>query len=259
MASGPNESAKASIGLDALSTSEKGPTSMKASSTPRPANQTRQSRVRLREDAIVSAAREMFIAYGYSGTTMAMIARAAGVADGTLYTYFENKDALARAVISDFYARLSDRARAGVAGRRRVRRKLEGLARNHLDLLIADRRVVEMLPLLTSSLSEYTGSDHHRMNREYVAIFDSIINEGQASGEIAASLDVRVLRDIFFGALDFGATSLLINSGKGNASRLVEQLVNMIVGAEGSSPSVADRLDAVATRLEAALGKGQTP
>jgi len=54
-----------------------------------------------RSDAISSFT--IFITHGYAKATMAMIARDAGVADGTLYTYFENKDALARAVIADYY------------------------------------------------------------------------------------------------------------------------------------------------------------
>ena len=249
MASGPDEMTNVTSGSGATSL---------AGGSALGSSKTRQSRVRLREDAIVSAARDMFIAHGYSGTTMAMIARAAGVADGTLYTYFENKDALARGVISDFYVRLSQTARAGIKGRRSVRRKLEGLARNHLDLLMADRRVVEMLPLLTSSLADYSGSDHYKLNRDYVAIFDGIISEGQAAGEITAALDVRVLRDVFFGGLDFGARSLLINSSKGDATRLVDQLVGMIVGANGPGPSVVDRLDAVANRMETALKRLET-
>lgn len=240
MASGPDEKHKVTSDSD-------------ATSRPPSLSKTRQSRVRLREDAIVSAAREIFIAQGYSGTTMAMIARAAGVADGTLYTYFENKDALARGVIADFYVRLSETAQAGIKGRRSVRRKLEGLARNHLDLLMADRRVVEMLPLLTANWAAYPGSDHHRLNREYVALFDAIIAEGQAAGEISADLDIRVLRDVFFGGLDFGAKSLLINTTKGEATRLVDQLVGMITGVRGPGISILDRLDAVATRLEDAV------
>ena len=89
---------------------------------------------------------------------MAKIAREAGVADGTLYTYFENKDALARGVISDFYARLTESAQSGVDARKTTRKKLEFLARNHIKLVMEEYGIVEMLPLLTSSLADYSGS-----------------------------------------------------------------------------------------------------
>lgn len=44
-----------------------------------------------KRQAILYAARELFASQGYDDTTIAEIARAAGVAVGTVYLYFENK------------------------------------------------------------------------------------------------------------------------------------------------------------------------
>jgi AcrR family transcriptional regulator len=44
-----------------------------------------------KRQAILHAARELFASQGYDDTTIAEIARAAGVAVGTVYLYFENK------------------------------------------------------------------------------------------------------------------------------------------------------------------------
>lgn len=51
-----------------------------------PRDDTREKR-----HAILHAARELFASQGYEETTVAEIARAAGVAVGTVYLYFENK------------------------------------------------------------------------------------------------------------------------------------------------------------------------
>ena len=142
MASEPAESIKMTAVSDAMSSSPLEQVSATSS--------TRQSRVRRRETAIVDAARAMFITHGYAGTTMAMIAREAGVADGTLYTYFDNKDALARGVISDFYKRLTESSELGVEARRTARTKLDFLARHHLGRVMDERGIIEMLPALTS-------------------------------------------------------------------------------------------------------------
>ena len=48
----------------------------------------------VRRDHILDAATRVFAAKGYNGATIHDIAQAAGVADGTIYNYFENKDAL---------------------------------------------------------------------------------------------------------------------------------------------------------------------
>lgn len=44
-----------------------------------------------KRQAIIEAARELFAKQGYENTTIAQIARAAGVAVGTVYLYFQNK------------------------------------------------------------------------------------------------------------------------------------------------------------------------
>src|SRR5262249_30145308 len=54
---------------------------------------------------IIEAARARFRHYGIAKTTMHEIAQDAGVAVGTLYRYFEDKDDLAVACADDFIAR----------------------------------------------------------------------------------------------------------------------------------------------------------
>ncbi|HVU02906.1 MAG TPA: TetR/AcrR family transcriptional regulator [Polyangiaceae bacterium] len=54
-----------------------------------------------KRDAIVSAARRLFLSEGYEGTGMAKIAARAKIAPNTLYWYFEDKDALLLAVLDE--------------------------------------------------------------------------------------------------------------------------------------------------------------
>ncbi|PEG33376.1 hypothetical protein CQY20_31120 [Mycolicibacterium agri] len=49
-----------------------------------------------REDAIVAKVRELFIAKGYRGTSIADVARAAEVAGNAVHWYFPTKDDLMR-------------------------------------------------------------------------------------------------------------------------------------------------------------------
>jgi AcrR family transcriptional regulator len=65
---------------------------------------------------IIDAARKRFRYYGLAKTTMQEIARDAGVAVGTLYLYFANKDELIVACAEDFVERHQRRAAAILAG-----------------------------------------------------------------------------------------------------------------------------------------------
>jgi AcrR family transcriptional regulator len=57
-----------------------------------------QDRAEKREE-LISAARRLFIEDGFEATSMAHLARTAGVAPNTIYWYFEDKDAVLIAVL----------------------------------------------------------------------------------------------------------------------------------------------------------------
>src|SRR5688572_17986406 len=61
-------------------------------------NARRLAQARLTELAVVDAARALFIADGYTATTIAAVARAAGVAPQTVYKAFGTKAALLKRV-----------------------------------------------------------------------------------------------------------------------------------------------------------------
>src|SRR5438552_16392024 len=64
---------------------------------------------------ILAAAEERFAAFGYRRTGIAEIARDAGVAPGTLYRYFENKEEIFRAVMREGLVRWLETARRVLA------------------------------------------------------------------------------------------------------------------------------------------------
>ncbi|AWB22903.1 TetR family transcriptional regulator [Methylobacterium currus] len=67
------------------------PTMSDASLSPPPADTDKRRQ-------ILDGAREVFLASGFDGASMGAIAKAAGVSKGTLYVYFESKEALFEAL-----------------------------------------------------------------------------------------------------------------------------------------------------------------
>lgn len=58
---------------------------------------------------IMDGARSVFLASGFDGASMNDIARSAGVSKGTLYAYFDSKDALFEAIIRGEFAQAAER------------------------------------------------------------------------------------------------------------------------------------------------------
>jgi len=54
-----------------------------------------------KRELILETALEIFATYGYHGASISMIAQHAGIAKGLLYNYFESKEDLLKAVVSD--------------------------------------------------------------------------------------------------------------------------------------------------------------
>lgn len=68
-----------------------------------------------RQAAVLRAAQTLFLADGVAGTSVAAIAREAGVAKGTVFLYFPTKDHIVQAIEVDFNDRVVQRTRAAAA------------------------------------------------------------------------------------------------------------------------------------------------
>lgn len=77
---------------------------------------------------ILKAAREVFGRHGLAGARLEEVAERAGISKGTIYLYFENKDALFRAVVRETVAPLESLLRAERPGS--ASERLERLARD---------------------------------------------------------------------------------------------------------------------------------
>ena len=89
-----------------------------------------------REERLLAAARYCFGELGYDATSIAGIARMAGVSDGLMYRYFDDKRALLVAVLAQFFEELIDRAHQAVAAESSFPGRLRALTRTHLQTMV---------------------------------------------------------------------------------------------------------------------------
>src|SRR3954465_9363078 len=94
---------------------------------------------------IMDAAIKVFAERGFHTATVAEIARAAGVADGTIYLYFKSKDELLLSIFDESMAELRERARAAANG---VSSSLEALR----EVCLVHMNAVEENPALAAVL-----------------------------------------------------------------------------------------------------------
>lgn len=92
-----------------------------------------------RRDAIVEAALEEFIARGFAATRLDDIARRAGVAKGTIYLHFKDKESMFEELVRTVIVPLVSQLEAPPPGGS-VRDMIEGFARTFLQEVVNTRR-----------------------------------------------------------------------------------------------------------------------
>ncbi|MCE8539516.1 TetR/AcrR family transcriptional regulator [Ruegeria pomeroyi] len=179
---------------------------------PETVSKTRREKVEEKERAILAATRAVFREKGPEDAKITAIAQAANLAEGTVYLYFKNKQALLLAAVSEFYVELTRDAEIAVQTAYETEARLTALARLHFS------RVLEEWPLIAEAMGPYLPSPEYReteayaLNRRYVAVFDGVIRDGVLRGEIRADVSVSVMRDAFYGGLEHFARSARLRS-----------------------------------------------
>ena len=97
---------------------------------------TSRSRIEAKESSILDAAEKIFVQVGFDGAKVSDIARAASVAEGTVYLYYKNKHDLLAGVVGRFWTQLTLGAEAAIEPDATTREQLEQLGRYHLSSIL---------------------------------------------------------------------------------------------------------------------------
>ena len=185
---------------------------------------TSRARVEAKESSILDAAERIFAQAGFDGAKVSDIARAASVADGTVYLYYKNKQDLLAGVVGRFWTQLTLGAEAAIDLDATNKEQLEQLGRYHLQSLLNQFEVVS----LTYRARPQQEQDLDQV-REYVRVFDRIMQRGVDRGELPKDTPIGQLRDVFFGTLEFSARTLKLRDRSYDHS-VVTNLLSIMVG-----------------------------
>ncbi len=95
----------------------------------------------VRRETILDVAAEVFMEVGFSAASMSTIAARVGGSKGTLYNYFESKEALFEAYIQRYCAFQQEAMDELLASRGDLRETLLGVGRSYLDVSVSERGI----------------------------------------------------------------------------------------------------------------------
>ena len=152
---------------------------------------------------ILDAALKVFATRGFYNAKVSEVAKEAGVADGTIYLYFESKDALLIALFEDRMQRLIARANDEIARTEgTVLDKIRQAIALHLSLVLDDPDLAEFITVELRQSGKFVKEYDNPKFTEYLRIFRDLILAGQEQGLIRRTVDARLVVRAIFGALD---------------------------------------------------------
>ena len=183
-----------------------------------------------KREAILRAAIDVFADRGYFNAQVADVARAAGVAAGTVYLYFKSKDDL---LVSIFDRSMRDGLEAGrsaVADLRDPRERLLRLARAHLARLGQDRNLAIVFQVELRQSTKFMERFSATLLRDYLGLIREAIADGQREGLFRGDVKATVAAKMLFGALDEMATNWILSrrrySLEADADAVVDLFIN---------------------------------
>ena len=181
-----------------------------------------------KRERILAAAVTCFGRDGFYRTRIRDIARRAGVADGTVYLYFEGKEALLGAVFTSVMVGFLEQGRARAATDEPAAERLRALVELHLTGLGADRELATVFQIELRHSARLMESVGQGLLRDYFHLIAEILADGQREGSLRADLDPRFAARCVFGLVDETATAWVLHGAERRLEEMAAPLMDFI-------------------------------
>jgi TetR/AcrR family fatty acid metabolism transcriptional regulator len=155
-----------------------------------------------KHEKIIQAAIHIFARKGFHNARISDIAKAAKVADGTIYLYFNNKYDILVSLFDKEIGTLIQRVTEAIQAESDPRKMLEIFALHHLKLLNDQRDLAEVLQVELRQSNIFEKGNLYKKLAEYLNIISTIVQEGQKQGLFRTDVNLDLVKCTYFGALD---------------------------------------------------------
>jgi len=182
-----------------------------------------------KRDAILRAAIDVFAERGFFNAQVADVARAAGVAAGTVYLYFKSKDDLLVSIFDRSMREGLAAGRAAVADLHDPRERLRRLARAHLARLGGDRNLAVVFQVELRQSTKFMERFSSTLLRDYLGLIREAIADGQRAGLFRGDIKPTAAAKMLFGALDEMATNWILSRRRYSLEADADVVVDLFI------------------------------
>ena len=183
-----------------------------------------------KRERILEAAVKVFARSGFHATRVSEVAKAAGVADGTIYLYFDSKESLLVSLFEDRVEKLLAFMREELPKKPDAPARLRAVIDMQLGLLEGERDLAEVITVILRQSTRLMKEFAAPRFTEYLDAIARIVAEGQAAGAFRSDVSPHIAARAVFGALDgITLTWALGRAEAGALNRAAGQLSDVLL------------------------------
>jgi len=195
------------------------------------------SKKSVRRESIIQAAIEVFSKKGFQAAGISEIAQRAGVADGTIYQYFKNKEDLFFSIPIEKTNEFRSKVELHLKGISGALNKIRKFVWYFLYFFKTNPEYGRLLMLEMRVNKSFVKTETYDFLKQSVSSVLEIIEEGQKEGVIRKDVDIYLLRHLILGILEHMVTRWLLKETKYDLLEHHQEVSRLLIeGLSASAP-----------------------
>jgi TetR/AcrR family fatty acid metabolism transcriptional regulator len=182
-----------------------------------------------KRERILRAAVDVFADHGYFNAKVAQIAKAAGVADGTIYLYFDGKEDLLITIFREHTRNYLRSLEQSLANINRAEERLRVAVRHHLETLGRDRALAVVSQVELRHSLKFMSLFSQEEVKDYLNVIRKIVEHGQQEGTFRRNVHPQLVAKAIFGVLDEMVTSWMLSEKEYDLPGQSDQVADFIL------------------------------
>jgi len=174
---------------------------------------------------------------GYHHAQISRIARAAGVADGTVYLYFKNKEDLLISLLRQTIGRIVDKGRERLSHAQGAEEKLRELVSLYFEELGSDPQLAMVMQVHLRQVDANIRREIGDIMKPFYDALDEIVAIGVAEHYFRVNINRRIARRMIFGTMDETVTAWVLTGSKYSLFALSGDVVDVLLHGLGKYES----------------------
>src|SRR5512138_2190574 len=164
-----------------------------------------------KRERILRAAVDVFAQNGYFNAKVSEIAKTAGVADGTIYLYFDGKEDLLVTIFREHTRNYLQSLERELATISRPEDRIRTTVRHHLETLGRDRALAVVAQVELRHSLKFLSLFSQQEIADYLNVIRKVVEHGQETGAFRRNVHPQLAAKAIFGVLDEMVTSWMLS------------------------------------------------